>query len=164
MSLANYATTTGLALKMIGTVFDTATTNLASSMITDASEEIRKKLSKRYDFSLATFETTTSRPVILNTICETLALGYMYENMSRGSKEGLARADRYIKRGMENLDILAIGDAELIDTSGNVVDQISTDWAVQSSTQDYANTFNEDKQTNWKPDPDKIDDIKAERE
>ncbi len=164
MSLGNYATTTALQVKMIGTNFDTATSALAVASIADASEEIRKKLSKRYDFTTTTFETTTTRPLILTTICETLALGYMYENMSRGSKEGYMRADRYIKRGMENLDLIAVGDAELIDPSGNVIDQITTDWTSQSSTTDYANTFNEDDQTKWKVDPDKLDDIKTERE
>lgn len=165
MALANYATTTGLALKMIGTNFDTVTSALASASIVDASEEIRKKLSKRYDFTAGSvFDTTTTCPLIITTICETLALGYMYENMSRGSKEGLARADRYLKRAGEQLDAIMIGDAELIKPDGTVITQITTDWKSESNTSEFANTFNEDDQSHWKPDPDKITAIEDERD
>ncbi len=164
VSLARYSTTTAMAVKMVGTVFDAATIALVAVCLDDASEEIRKKLSKRYDFTTGAFDTTTTCPVIIKTICETLALGYAYENMARGSKEGLARADRYLKRGMDNLTLVASGDAALIGPNGVAVTQITTDWQAISNTSGYANTFNEDNPRDWKPDTNKIDDIKSERE
>ena len=148
---------------MVGTVFDTLTTNLASASIYDAEAEIEKRLSKRYDFSAAPFDTTTTIPPMITVLTETLAIGYMYENMSRGSKEGYARADRYIKRVMENIDSLLAGEAQLTDSSGDLITEIDGDWAIQSAT-DYSPTFNEDDPDNWAVDQDKLDDIADERE
>lgn len=148
---------------MIGTVFDTATTNLASVCITDAENELRKHLCKRYDFTAAPFNTTTSIPPMLTTLTETLAIGYMYENMSRGSKEGYARADRYIDRVMENVQALLDGDAQLTDSSGNLVEEIDGDWGIRENTSSYSPTFNEDDPMDWKVDQDKLDDIEDDR-
>jgi hypothetical protein len=86
----------------------------------------------------------------------------MYENMARGSKEGYARADRYIERVMENIKQLLDGQAQLTDSSGNLVDEIAGDWAVYT-TENYTPTFNEDEPANWKPDQDKLDDIDSDR-
>lgn len=148
---------------MVGTVFDTATTNLASACVYDAENEIKKRLSTRYDFSATPFLTTTSIPPMITTLTETLAIGYMYENMARGSKEGYARADRYIKRVMENLEAIAEGEAKLMDSNGDLIDEIDGDWAIKSAT-DYSPTFNEDEPNNWAVDQDKLDDIEDERE
>lgn len=149
---------------MVGTVFDTATTSLASACITDAENEVRKMLSKRYDFSASPFLTTSSIPPVVTSLTETLALGYMYENMSRGSKEGYARADRYIKRAMENLTRLLEGDVQLMDSSGNLITEINDDWRVIGTNSSYAPTFNEDDPKDWRVDLDKLDDISNERD
>ena len=159
-----FATTTGMQTKMVGTVFDTATTSLASACIYDAENEVKKQLAKRYDTESAYFQTSTSIPPIIRSVTETLALGYMYENMSRGSKEGHARADRYIKRAMENLTSLQVGELQLTDTAGALITELSNDWQVQHTGDDYASTFNEDDPKNWKVDKDKLDDIADERE
>jgi hypothetical protein len=148
---------------MVGTINDTATAALAAVCITDAENEIKKKLSKRYDFSGSPFDTTTSIPPIITSLTETLAIGYMYENMARGSKEGHARADRYIKRVMENLDSLATGASQILDTAGSAVTEIDGDWAVHT-TENYNTTFNEDDPENWSPDLDKLEDISDDRE
>ncbi len=147
---------------MVGTIFDTATTSLASACIYDAENEIKKHLSKRYDFSAAPFLTTTSLPPMVTTLCETLAIGYMYENMSRGSKEGYARADRYINRVMKNIESLLAGEAQLTDSSGDLITEISGGWAVRATTE-YSPTFNEDDPKEWVVDQDKLDDIESER-
>jgi hypothetical protein len=157
-----FATTTSLETKMIGTVFDTATVSLASACIYDAENEIKKHLCKRYDFTASPFLTTTSIPPIVTTLTETLAVGYMYENMARGSKEGYARSDRYIERVMANIKQLLDGEAQLTDSSGNLVDEIAGDWAIYATT-NYEPTFNEDEPVNWKPDQDKLDDIDSDR-
>jgi hypothetical protein len=158
-----FATTSSLQAKMVGTIFDSATTVLASTCIYDAENEIKKRLSGRYDFAAAPFLTTTTYPPMIITLTETLAIGYMYENMSRGSKEGYARADRYIKRVMENLKALSEGDAQLVDTAGVVVDELDGDWQVLV-TESYPHTFNEDDPENWAVSSEKIDDIASERD
>jgi hypothetical protein len=144
---------------MIGTVFDTATIALASACIYDAENELRKHLCKRYDF---TDITTTSIPPMLTTLTETLALGYMYENMGRGGEDAGKRADRYINRVMENVKALLDGEAQLVDSSGNLITEIDGDWAIQVTTE-YEPTFNEDDPKNWKVDEEKLDDIESDR-
>jgi hypothetical protein len=157
-----FATTSSLSTKMIGTVFDTATVALASACIYDAENELKKHLCKRYDFTASPFLTTTSIPPVLTTLAETLAVGYMYENMARGSKDGYSRADRYIERVMDNVKQLLAGEAQLTDTSGNLVDEIDGDWKVYT-TENYTPTFNEDDPKNWTPSQDKLDDIDSDR-
>jgi hypothetical protein len=158
-----FATTTSLQTKMVGTpTFDTATTNLASACIYDAENELRKLLSKRYDFGATPFLSASSLPPVIVTLTETLAIGYMYENMARGSKDGYARADRYIKRVMDDVALLVAGEAQLVDTAGAVVDEIAGDWAIIQTTQ-YEPTFNEDDPRKWKIDQDKLNDIAASR-
>lgn len=147
---------------MAGTVNNSATVSLASACIYDAENEIKKHLSKRYDFSVAPFLTTTTIPPIVTTMTETLAIGYVYENMARGSKEGYARADRYIQRVMDNIASLLAGEAQLTDSSGDLITEIDGDWTVYS-TDTYTPTFNEDDPSQWAPDDDKLDDIDSDR-
>ena len=161
--IGQFATTTALAVRMVGTVFDTATTNLASACIYDAESELKKHLCKRYDFTSAPFLTTTTYPPMLVTLAQTLALGYMYENMARGSKEGYARADRYIKRVMANVEDLKNGDAQLTDVDGGLVAEIDGDWKIKT-TAAYSPTFNEDDPENWRIDQTKVEDIESERD
>lgn len=162
--MGTFATTTSLSAKMIGTVFDTATTALASTCVTDAENEVKKMLSKRYDFTATPFLTTTTIPPMVTMITETLALGYMYENMSRGSKEGYARADRFIERAMDNLTKLLDGDVQLMDSSGSLIPEIEGDWRVIGTGSSYSPTFNEDDPKNWEVDKEKIQDIADERD
>lgn len=161
--MALFCTTTSLATKMVGTIFDTATLALASACIYDAENEIKKILCKRYDFSAAPFLTTTSIPPMVSTLAETLAVGYMYENMARGSKEGYARADRFIDRAMENMQMLLDGEAQLTDSSGDLITEIDGDWAVYT-TENYEPTFNEDDPKNWVVSADKLTDIEDDRD
>lgn len=158
-----FTSATALSIKMVGTVFNTATTSLATQCITDAENEIKKRLAKRYDFSAAPFLTTTTYPPMIVTLTETLAIGYMYDNMSRGGKEGMARADRYIKRVMDNLTELNEGAAQLLDTTGAPVSEIEGEWTVYA-TEAYSHTFNEDEPKDWAVSTDKLDDISDERD
>jgi hypothetical protein len=148
---------------MVGTVNDTATVSLASASIYDAENEIKKRLGKRYDFSVSPFLTTTSIPPMITSLTETLAIGYMYENMARGSKEGYARADRYIKRVTDNITELLEGEAALLNTAGAALTELEGPWRVQS-TDAYPPTFNEDDPKFWKVSTDKLEDIEDERD
>ena len=149
---------------MITTDFDTATTSLCSKLITHAENEIEKKISKRYDVD--TFNnTSTSVPPMLTSICETLVVGYMYKFMNRSpGKDQMDFANGFINQAMDNLTLIADYKADLVDSSGAVIaDMSNTAYQVKCNTSSYTPTFNEDDELNWEIDPDKLDDIESER-
>lgn len=148
---------------MIGTTFDSVTTALATKLITHSENEINKYLSKRYD--IGSFNTSTSVPPLVTSLCETLVEGYMYQRMSRGSKESMARGKELIGQAIDNLKLIADYKLDLLNSTGSVVTDLSnTAYKIQSSSVNYYNTFNEDDPLNWKVDPDKLDDIDSERD
>lgn len=161
--MGTFSTTTALAIKMVGTTFDTPTTALAAACITEAENEIKKMLSNQFDMSSSYWATYATVPPMVVTLCTQYAEGLMYEANARGSKEAYARADRYIKRVMDNLSKLADGTLQLLDTSGNQITPTKTKWQVASNTDGYATTFNEDHPRRWKIDSTKLDDIAGER-
>lgn len=149
---------------MIGTTFDTATTSLATKLITHSENEINKMISKRYDISSFNIN-AASVPPLITSIAETLTEGYMYHRMSRGSKEGLAHGKELISQAMDNLKAIADYKLDLVDSSGDVITDMSqTAYRILSNTSDYSNTFNEDDPLDWAVDEDKLDDIEDERE
>ena len=159
-------TATSLAPKMVGTVFDTATVSLGVQCVLDAENEIKKWIGKRYDLSDTTyFSSSTVCPPLLRSLNQDLAIGYMYESMSRGSKEGYARADRYIKRVMDNLKNIQDGVVALLDTAGSAIpENADAEWKVYENVSSYASTFNEDSPKNWRVSRNKLDDISDERD
>jgi phage gp36-like protein len=160
--MATYCTSTSLQTLMIGTEFDSATTSLAVISMVDAENEIDKYLSKRYD--MTAYNTSTSVPPMITTWAQRLSMGYMYQHMSRGGAEAMERGQAYIDNVIENLKLVAEGKADLIDSAGDVISDMSTtSYRVMSSTTDYAPTFNEDSELDWKQDEDKLDAIDSER-
>ena len=158
----SYCDILDIQARMIGTTFDTATTNLVTINMEVAESEINKYLSKRYDVS--SWDTFTSAPPMVQTLCQWLTIGYSYEDNARGGKDAFTRAERYISRAMKNLIDLRDYKAELVDIDGEVVpDKSNTAYRVLSNTADYSNTMNEDNYLNWKVDRTKLSDIKNER-
>lgn len=150
---------------LIGTSFDTVTTNLIVDLITDAEAEVDKYLSKRFDLSASTFQTSTSCPPILTKITKQLVKGYFYRDNSRGGKESLTRAKEYISEALDNLKMIADYKVDLTSSDGSLVtDKENTSWRIQSSTEDYTDTFGEDDSKNWVVDPDKLDAIEDSRD
>jgi len=159
--MGTYATTTALNTLMIGYTFDTQTTLVAAKAITWAETEIDKKLSRRYDVS--DFKTTV--PPIINSLCESYALGCLYELMSRGGKEMLNQGAALKKRVIENLDEIAESKADVTDTAGSIIpDLMAANGSIRSNTSDYAPTFAEDNPLNWKVDSTKLSDIDSDRD
>lgn len=149
---------------MVNVTFDTATSALATEMINDAEAEVNKYLSRRYDISSSSFQTTTSIPPIVRSLSTTLAEGYMWQRLSRGGKESLTRGNDLIEGVLNNLKLIAEFEADLSLTDGSLVPEaVSSTSRVLSNTEDYVNTFNEDDSLSWSVDPDKIDDIADER-
>lgn len=158
-----YCTTTSLQTIMVGTTFDTVTTSLAGKLITHAENEVNKWISKRYD--IGNFNTSTAIPPLLTSLAETLAEGYMVQRMGRGGKESLAHSKMLIEQATNNLKMISEYKLDLIDSSGDVVQDMSqTSYRVMSSTSEYSDTFGEDDPMNWAVDQDKLDDIDADRD
>lgn len=158
-----YCTSTSLQTLMIATSFDTVTTSLCTKLITHSENEINKYLSKRYD--IGSFNnTSTSVPPIVTSICETLTEGYMHQRMSRGGKESMQRGKELIKQALDNLELISNYKLDLVDSSGDRINDISTGaFLIKSTTENYSNTFNEDDQLDWVIDSDKLLDIESER-
>lgn len=151
---------------MIGVDFTVANgTTLAAKAITHAEAEVNKYLSKRYDISSTTFQTTTSIPPMVTMLTEKLAEGYMWRWLSRGSKETLTRGEALIKDAKENLSLIANYKSDVLDTSGDpLADMSNTAFSVRCNTTSYSNTFGEDAETAWAVDEDKVDDISDGRD
>lgn len=163
--MGTYCTTTSLETVMIGTVFDTATTAMASKMIDNAENEVDKYISKRYDISASTFQTSTGVPPLLTSLAETLAEGYIRQRNARGGKEQMAFAKQLIDQAIDNLKLIADYKLDLVATNGSVIpDMSNTAYKVHSTTDQYSSTFNEDSELKWKVDPDKLADISDERD
>lgn len=148
---------------MVGTVF-TGLTDTANECITQAEDEIRKKLARRYDVSSNYFQTSTSAPPALINIAKWLATGFTYEANARGGKDAFDRADRFIKKAMDNLNELAEGMCNLYDSTGSIIAERGGFNFITSTSSNYSNTFNEDDPLNWSVDSDKLEDISSERD
>lgn len=159
-----YSTTTSLQTAMIGSSFDTATTSLASDMIDDAEAEVNKYLSQRYDIGSSPFNTSTTIPPIVKSCTKWLAMGYTYEQLSRGGDTN-PRAQRLIDRAIDNLKMIAEFKLNVLDSTGSVVaDATNSNFRVQCNTTNYSSTFNEDDELNWAVDTDKTEAIADERD
>lgn len=157
-----YATTTSMQTIMVGTNFDTITTNLMGKMITHAENEVNKYISKRY--SVARF-TTTSMPPLLTSLTETLAEGYYFLRNSRGGgADSVNYGKELIKQAQSNLQMIADRKLDLLGSDGDPVDEsANSSYQIKSSTLNYSLTFNEDDELDWKVDQDKLDDIESGR-
>ena len=158
-------TTTSLETLMHDTSW-TSTANmtaLGSALITQSEREIRKRLAKRYDISSDAFQTSTSIPPVLRTVCEWYSMGLMYGSLSRGSKDAFKRADWWMKMATDNLKALAKSEADLVNTTGSTVPERTESFQIKSNTDGYTDTFAEDEPTNWAIDSDKLDDIESDR-
>lgn len=163
--MGQYATTTTLDLVMVGINFSaTDMPTLAAKAIEQAEAEVNKYLSKRYDLSSNTFQTSTSIPPLVKQMTERLAEGYLWQWMSRGSKESLTRGKELIDEVKGNLGLIASRQADLLNTTGSIISDLSTaSYRIQCTTSNYTDTFAEDDELNWAVDSDKLDDIATNR-
>ena len=141
---------------------DSVTAALISDSVDDATNEINKYLAHRYD--VAPWGLTLSAvPPIIGSICKFLAAAEVIDALGKGGKETTKRADILRKRAIGNLEMLASGEAILINTAGSAIAMISDPGEVLSTSDSYSNTFNEDDPYHWKTDATKILDIASER-
>lgn len=159
-----YVVTDDIRTLMIGIEFDQLTSDLSVKCINQAEAEINKYLSKRYDIS-SFINTTTSVPPIVRSLTEKLSVGYMYRYMARTTKDEMDRANEYIKDSLENLQNLSVGNLDLLNTAGSAITEKATSsYRIQSNTDGYHSTFDEDDPLKWKVDSNKLDDIADDRD
>jgi len=157
-------TATSLTSTMRGVDFNTAAIASINKYIEWSEAEINKYLSKRYDLSSNTFQTTTSVPPLVRSWCERLVPSYYYQFGTRGGKEQRSLAREMRKDVIDNLMMVRDYKMDLVNTAGSVITDFSnTAYRCLSNTDDYTPTFNEDDPLNWEIDPDKLDDIASER-
>lgn len=160
--MGTFCTTTSIETMWVGSSFADLTT-LAQEFIGDAEDELRAALSDRYDVSADYFQTSTATPPLLEKLCKWKAIGYLYGNTSRGGKDAFKRADWYLNRCDKAIKKIMDRDMNLVDTAGSAISDQTGELQVKSSTEDYANTFNEDDALNWGVDSDKLNAIDSER-
>jgi hypothetical protein len=142
--------------------FDTATSLLGDKVVKRSENEIRKYLSKRYDLSSDTFQTTTSTPPLIQDLCEQMATGYMRVYFSRGGKETIKLGWELVKEARDNLKKIMEYELDLFDSTGSIIaDKSNTAYRVLGDTDDYTTTFNEDDPLDWAVDKDKLNDIES---
>ena len=91
-------------------------------------------------------------PAIIKSLSEDIAAYYVMRGLYSGK---MPSTNEWIDRYKEAKDILKNIAEGTIQIEGITVD-VGT---IQSSTKDYKRTFNERDETNWKTDPDKLEDL-----
>ena len=160
--MGTFATTTSLQTLMPGISFDAATTSLATMCITWAEGFIRTNLARRYNMSASPFNTSTSIPTYLTSLCEQMAMGYYFKNASRGAKESITRGEALLKFAQSEIMDIANYKKDLVDNSYALVTNRTSE--VIGSSSAYHTTFDEDDPINWRVDSDKISDIDSGRD
>lgn len=162
--MGTFCTTTSLDTLMPGISFDTATTALGTKCIEWSENWIKSKLSRRYDVSALPFTVATTTSM-LTSMGEQLAMGYLYKQISRGSKESITRGNELIGDVQDTVMKIADYECELLNaTNGStVVSDRAGRVEIISSASSYHTTFDEDSPLNWKPDEDKITAIASDR-
>lgn len=136
-----------------------ATSADLSVFLTRAEGVMDAKLAKRYALPL------TGSYQILNHVATDLSCYYFLSRrvFTQERANDSTWPDRF-KESMELLDSIASGEIPLVGADGAVLSPSSALLHVWSSTEDYEPTMTEDIEANQVVDPDKIDDLRADRE
>jgi len=122
---------------------------LLAKAIIKADAEVRAAFSSDLLAALDALETV---PAIIKSLSEDIAAYYVMRGLYSGKMPSTNEwIDRY-KEAKETLKEMAEGKKQI---EGITVDM----GTVQSSTKDYKRTFDERDETNWKTDPDKLEDL-----
>lgn len=130
-----------------------AATDVPSALLTKAivkaDAEIRAAFSSDLLAALDALETT---PAIIKSLAEDIASYYVMRGLYSGKMPSTNEwIDRY-KEAKETLKDIAEGRKQIEGITVKV-------GSIQSSTKDYKRTFDERDETNWKTDPDKLEDL-----
>lgn len=122
---------------------------LLTKAIIKAEAEIRAAFSSDL---LAALDALGETPAIIKSLSEDIAAYYVMRGLYSGK---MPSTNEWIDRYKEAKDIL-----KNIAEGTRQIEGITVDvGAIQSSTKDYKRTFDERDETNWKTDPDKLEDL-----
>ncbi len=122
---------------------------LVNKAIVKADAEIRAAFSSDL---LNALDALSETPAIIKSLAEDIASYYVMRGLYSGKMPSTNEwIDRY-KEAKEILEKIAEGKKQI---EGITVDV----GAIQSTTKDYKRTFDERDETDWKTDPDKLEDL-----
>lgn len=159
--MGTFCTSSSIYTKVVGITNNTANTSIIDQCISQSEDHIKCSISRRYDVSA--FNTTTSIPPLLTTLCELYTEGLFWEANSRGGKESITRADKIFKRVDAKLLMLSSGKTDLLNTSGSQITELPNNNFALTSTTNYTPTFGEDDSLSWEVDSNKLDDLESDR-
>ena len=122
---------------------------LLTKAIIKADAEIRAAFSSDLLAALDALETI---PAIIKSLSEDIAAYYVMRGLYSGK---MPSTNEWIDRYKEAKDILK----EIAEGKRQIEGITVKVGTVQSSTKDYKRTFDERDETNWKTDPDKLEDL-----
>ena len=124
-------------------------TALLAKAIIKADAEIRAAFSSDL---LAALDALGTIPAIIKSLAEDIASYFVMRGLYTGRSPSINEwIDKY-KEAIKTLEKIAAGNLQI----EGITLKIGT---VQSSTKDYKRTFDERDETNWKTDPDKLEDL-----
>jgi len=122
---------------------------LLAKAIIKADAEIRAAFSSDL---LAVLDALSETPAIIKSLAEDIASYYVMRGLYSGKSPSINTwIDKY-KEAKETLKDITEGRKQI----EGITLKVGT---VQSSTKDYKRTFDERDETNWKTDPDKLEDL-----
>lgn len=139
----------------------TATLSIIDGNISRADNLINAKLAQRYDVS----SFATSVPPLVKSLSEDISTYYTLRAEFSGDNKNVNEWAEKFKDSIDILNEIRDGTIDLVDSSGNVVDERSTsvESMISSNTKDYAPTFGEDGDLNQSVDSTKLDDLEDAR-
>ena len=162
-----YSTNTTITLLLPGLPQTTTATGHSATIavidqhIARADNIINGKIAMRYNVS----SLASNVPPLLKTISEDITSYYSYRSFFSSDNQNFNDWTDKFKEAMALLDEIREGDMSLVDSSGNIIDEISTSQVdkIESTTQNYQSFFDEDDVTEWAVDSDKLDSIEDNR-
>ena len=124
-------------------------TLLLAKAIVKAEAEIRAAFSSDL---LAALDALVETPAIIKSLAEDIASYYVMRGLYSGK---MPSTNEWIDRYKEAKDILKQIAEGTLQIEGITVDV----GAIQSSTKDYKRTFDERDETDWRTDPEKLEDL-----
>jgi len=122
---------------------------LLTKAIVKADAEIRAAFSSDLLAALDALETT---PAIIKSLAEDIASYFVMRGLYSGKSPSINEWIEKYKEAKETLEKIAEGTLQI---EGITVDV----GAIQSTTKDYKRTFDERDETDWKIDPNKLEDL-----
>ena len=139
----------------------TTTVAIIEDHIDRADNIINSKIVKRFDVS----QFATEVPPMLKTLSEDISSYFTYRSLYSGDNQNFNEWTDKFNMAMELLNELKEGEIDLVDDSGNIIEDRTTATIdrIVSSTEDYQPFFDEDDPLDWKLDDEKKDSIKDAR-